>query len=126
MTYSKFKMIVWELRREFSRRTGSVAFCKGKSGSSVCVCCGCITNTGLLPTKCLVWAGDDLLYSGELYSRVLCRILTRRKLCMIKVTNIPEESEDSPSTCFCVGDFEGCRKYTCPCKRFAKERSNVK
>lgn len=121
MTYAKFKSIVWELRREFTRYTGSVAFCRGKAGVTVSVCCGCVSNTGILPTKCLVWAGEDLLYSGELCSKTLCKILTKRNLCLVTITNVMDMENKQPKTYLCVGDFAKCKKKTCPCKKRAEE-----
>lgn len=117
MTQEKFDFLVSTLVNNFSVSRGVIGnmrTAKSRHPYTICVSNTRNKNT-LVPTDCIVWDGEDVLYEGKLNSKRLKNKLSKLGVCCMELTTA-EQMEKGRGDFICLGDYKTCKGKSCVCK----------
>lgn len=120
MTEQNFKFLVKTLVSHYSTNHGIIAHMRnGIHRTPYSICVGTLRNAGkIMPTDCVVWHGEKLIYKGKLNSKRLYNKLDSLNLCSMELTTAAE-MERGEGKYICLGNYKDCNSGGCKCKAMA-------
>ena len=111
MTHKAFTQLIELLRRQWTRRQGSLfRLQRAEDDSSpLLLCVGALLNQGFRAENCKVWDGNTLVYEGPLESSALLQLLTDEQVCFGEL-NTAAKLDVKEGPCYCFGDPNDCTK----------------
>ncbi len=70
----------------------------------------------IVPTDCIVWSKDRILYQGTLNGKRLRNLIEKSDLCCIEVTNAVD-MDYGPGKYICLNDKNTCQCTSCLCHK---------
>lgn len=120
MTPGNFQFLVKTLQNHYSTNRGIIGHMR--TGMSKIPYSICVSNTRnkdkIVPTDCIVWYGDKVVYKGRLKSKRLYNKLDALNVCCMELTTA-EEMERGEGKFICLGDYKTCTAGGCKCKSLA-------
>ena len=112
-----FKFLMKVAKANYSTNHGVIVNLRSKTvRTPISLCMSSRRNKGkLIPTDCVVWKGESIIYEGPINSKRLANKLAKLDLCCAEITNAVD-MEHGPGEFICMGDYKECKCITCQCR----------
>ena len=113
-----FDALCMDIRRMFCQGVGVIAHCRtySNSRSALELCVSSCRNPGLVPTDCILWNENVVLYEGPFQRYELRRLLTRFKVCCVELTTASDMEVGVEGKAKCMGNSMECACKKCKFK----------
>lgn len=128
MDKTQFRSLVTKIQSNYTSCTGAVAQMRGVNRHyPVSICVSSFRNNNeFVPTECIVWDDNKILFEGKLTSGYLRRKLSCRELCCAEITSADEIELNTPGEFMCFGDPEKCKDRYCKYKTIQLKKEQEK
>lgn len=125
MDTTQFKQLIKKIEANYTSCTGSIAQMRGcNKHNPLSICCSSFRNEGeFVPTQCIVWDDNKIVYEGKLKSGLLKAKLNKYKRCCAEITSADEIEANTPGEFICFGDPETCPDKKCKYKTIQMARN---
>lgn len=125
MDSTQFKQLIKKLEANYTSCTGSIAQMRGcNKHMPISICCSAFRNEGeFVPTECIVWDDNKIIYQGKLKSGILKAKLNKYKRCCAEITSADEIEANTPGEFLCFGDPDNCPDKKCKYKTIQLPRA---
>lgn len=129
MTQDQFNSLISETVAMYSSSQGSILYLReqGNNSEPISICLSSLRNQNrIVPSECIVWDDDRVLYEGNIRSKKLYNKLKKYSFCCAEITSARDLNKRRGELC-CLGCREECDNKKCPCKKetFANKQLNV-
>lgn len=121
----QFKQLIKKIEANYTSCTGSIAQMRGcNKHMPISICCSAFRNEGeFVPTECIVWDDNKIIYQGKLKSGILKAKLNKYKRCCAEITSADEIETNTPGEFLCFGDPDNCPDKKCKYKTIQLPRA---
>lgn len=125
MDSTQFKQLIKKIEANYTSCTGSIAQMRGcNKHMPISICCSAFRNEGeFVPTECIVWNDNKIIYQGKLKSGILKAKLNKYKRCCAEITSADEIEANTPGEFLCFGDPDNCPDKKCKYKTIQLPRA---
>lgn len=125
MDSTQFKQLIKKIEANYTSCTGSIAQMRGcNKHMPISICCSAFRNEGeFVPTECIVWDDNKIIYQGKLKSGILKAKLNKYKRCCAEITSADEIEANTPGEFLCFGDPDNCPDKKCKYKTIQLPRA---
>ena len=125
MDTTQFKQLIKKIEANYTSCTGSIAQMRGcNKHNPLSICCSSFRNEGeFVPTQCIVWDDNKIVYEGKLKSGLLKAKLNKYKRCCAEITSADEIEANTPGEFLCFGDPDNCPDKKCKYKTIQLPRA---
>lgn len=125
MDSTQFKQLIKKIEANYTSCTGSIAQMRGcNKHMPISICCSAFRNEGeFVPTECIVWDDNKIIYQGKLKSGILKAKLNNYKRCCAEITSADEIEANTPGEFLCFGDPDNCPDKKCKYKTIQLPRA---
>ena len=125
MDSTQFKQLIKKIEANYTSCTGSIAQMRGcNKHMPISICCSAFRNEGeFVPTACIVWNDNKIIYQGKLKSGILKAKLNKYKRCCAEITSADEIEANTPGEFLCFGDPDNCPDKKCKYKTIQLPRA---
>lgn len=125
MDSTQFKQLIKKIEANYTSCTGSIAQMRGcNKHMPISICCSAFRNEGeFVPTECIVWDDNKIIYQGKLKSGILKAELNKYKRCCAEITSADEIEANTPGEFLCFGDPDNCPDKKCKYKTIQLPRA---